>query len=423
MVDRNGYQKQLAALVAVANAHNLRFDEILPNDLKAHVLETDELKRARKYIKELEEREKTLQAENDHLKKELSEKQMAIDNLPTEHEARKIELHQTQRQVEMYKTNSENSSKRADHYRKQLHDIVEQKQAAASAAEKIQNLNIQIEEQQAVIDKLVDDNRKSEVMSEYLRESDLKTLKRKDKQLAKKDKMLAELRQQVKDAQSCHATSGDQWTDDTDDTKTLVGDMAEDSLVLQEQNIDLLQQNLALAHDNQALTDQYVMAKIQISEMKAAYDCSVAQHCKSQLFAAAVSEIKTMNRFYTAAFAVLNNFATAFHATEADFPSATYMSDQLNAAQDALAGYVSVKQIVRAVTDGLPTDADQVALYAELDSLGASAADSMSSLEVLSTGFWRFLNQLSDDPKLLSQLNGALCDAGQPRVVNMYICD
>ncbi|KAJ4988514.1 hypothetical protein SVAN01_05969 [Stagonosporopsis vannaccii] len=433
MVSRGEYQRQLAGLVAAANANNLKFGDILPDDLKAYFQEMTELKHAQEYIRELEEHEKALEAENDNLKKDLGAKQMEIDNLPTEHEARLVELHQTERQVAMWKSTFKDSEKRADRYRKQLDDVVRQQQATASAATKIEDLNTQIGDQQVLIDKLIAENQKYEMIFEQLRESDLKALERKEKQLAKKDEMLAELRQQVKDAQLCYYTFGDQLFDNNDDAKTLVDDTHNDtpketpddneSLALQEQNIDVLQQNLALLQDNQALEDQYVMVKIELSELKAAYDFSPAQDYKTQLFAAAISEIKTVNRFYTAAFKVLNGFAKAFHTTKTELSSAGYISDQLDMAQDALVGYSSVKQVVRAITDVPSLDTDQVALYQELDSLGASAADLMSSLEIFSTGFWRFLSQLSDDPKLLSQLNGALCDAGQPCVVDLCICD
>lgn len=420
MVGRGDYQKQLAALVAAANASNLQFDDILPDDLKAHFQEMSELKRAREYVKELEEREQALQVENNALKKDLTDKQMEINNLPEEHQARKVELHQSQRQVELYKETSEDLSKRVARYRKQLEDIVGQQQATASATEKTEDLQNQIQDQQAVIDKLMRDNRESEAVFEQLRESDLKALERKDKQLAKKDETIAELRQQVKDALACHNAPEDQSTGGLDDdVETMVEDMPNDPLDLWQQNIDLLQQNLSLSQDKEALEDRCTMVTIELSELKAAYDYSPAQDCKAQLFAAVISEIKTMNRFYTGAFDVLDVFAKAFHAATADIPSSAYIDNQLDMAQDALAGHNSVKQVVRAVTDASSTDADQVALYEELDSLSSTAADSMSSLEVLNTGFWRFLNQLSDDPKHLSSLNGALCDAGRPGVANL----
>lgn len=430
MLGRGEYQKQLAALVASANANNLKFDDILPDGLKEHFQEMTELQRAREYVKDLEEREKGLLAEKDALKMELSEKQIEIDNLPTEHQARKVELHQAERQIALYKETSEDLAKRAERYRRQLEDVVVQKQAGASATEKIEHLNTQIIDQQAVIDKLMDDNRKFEVMFQQLREADVKALDHKEKQLAKKDEMLAELRQQLKEAQVCKTASGTTWSeslDEFDDAETLVDGMSDDSLALQEQNIDLLQQNLSLSHDKEALQDECVMAKMEIAELKAASDDTKTQYHinqdrKAQLLAAAISEVKTLNRFYKAGFDVLNHFAEAFHTEKADMPSNTYIEEQLDTAQDALAGYISVKQVVRAVTDVTCADEDQVALYKELDSLGASAADSMSSLEILSTGFWRFLGQLSDDPKLLSHVNGALCDAGRLRAVELYSC-
>ena len=434
MSGRGEYQKQLTALVAAAKANDLTLEDILPDNLEEHFQEMAELETYRKYIKELEDREKELQTAKEILTKNLDEKQIEIDNLPAEYQVMRVDLQQAQRQIFLYKETSDDLQKRVERYRHQLKDIVDKQQADASAAGKIEDLQTQIEDQQTVINKLMDDNRKSEAMFEQLRESDTKALKRKDKQLAKKDKeltekeeMLAKLHQQVQEANNVKAALDDTnslLTDDNADMETLVDVLPDDSLAVWEQNIDLLQQNLSLVEQHQALEEHHIAVKSQLYEIMATYEYAAAQDCKAQLFAAAVSETKTLNRFYKASFDVLDSFAKAFHSPEADIPSLSYITAQLDTAQEALAGYDSVKKVVRAITDGSGNDdLDQVAFCKELDSLAASAADSMSSLEILHNGLWSFLHQLSGDPKMLSDLNGALCDADRVRVVDIYSCD
>ncbi|KAH6644574.1 Spt20 family-domain-containing protein [Boeremia exigua] len=397
MANRDDFQKQLAALVADAKANNLHFGDILPDSLKEHIHG-----RAREYIKELEAREKVLQADKDAMTKELYKKQAEIDNLPAEHEARKVDLQQAERQIALHKEMSVNLTQRVDRYRRQLDDIVDQKQADVANAEKIEFLKTQTKDQQAIIKKLMEDNRKSEAMFEILREADAKALERKDEQLAKKDielgeknVLLAELRQIAYDAE------------------THVDSSPDDSCELLEENIVLMSQNVSLSDDNEAWKEQYSIVKVQLIELTELYErAEVHQRNRAKLFAAAVSEIKTLSRFYKAAFSVLNDFANDFNAAKASVPSPIDVESRLHAAHDALAGYASIRKVVRADTDRPSNDEEEVTLCKELDSLGTSAADSMISIEVLSTGLWRFLAQLSDDPKLLSQLNSVLYPSG-----------
>ncbi|KAJ8116663.1 hypothetical protein OPT61_g1949 [Boeremia exigua] len=407
MASRGDYQKQLAALVANARANNLQFDDILPDDLKEHFQDLAELKRARNCIKELEDQEKELRAERDALNMRLAQKQREIDNAPAKYQAMIVDLHQAKHQIALYKNLSEDRTNRAERYRRQLDDFVGKKQADASAAEKIEDLETRIEGQQNIIDKLMEDNRKSEIMYEQLRQSETKALRKKDEQLAKmnnelaeKDSLLSLVLQDTKMSKKSLTGSDGESLDDVSDSETL-STSPDDLLSLEEQNLDLLQQNVSLSEDNEALRDQNVMMKAALAELTESYECAKAQCDKQNALSAAVSEVKTLNRFYKAAFNVLNELAEAFHATQVDLlPSC--IDDHLDAAQDALLGYDSVKRVVRALSG---SDEDQVALCKELDSLGAAAADSMAILELFHSGGWHFLSHLSDEPKLLSQLN------------------
>lgn len=428
MAGRGEYQKQLAVLVAAAKANNLKFKDIVPDDLQEEFLEKKQLKEALEHIKDLEDREKELRAAKETLAKELDEKQSEIDNLPTEYQSMKIDLQQAQRQISLHKDTITDLNKRVERYRAQAKDIVDTKQADAAAAEKIENLQMGIKDQQTVINKLMDDNRKSEVMFKQLREADASALERKDNLLAKKDKelakkedLLAELRQR---AQKTHnatvARDGIVFvsSDDDDGTKTLVDASQDELLATQEQNIDLLQRNLSLSVQNRALEEQHIQMKTQL------YQTLASQEYSDRSFAAIVSETKTLFRFYQASSQVLGSFAKSFSSSKADIPSLAYIESQLDAAQEALNGYFEVQKVVRAINNQPDKNAmDQVALYKELDSLAATASDSASSLEILHSGLWSFLNQLSHDPKMLSGLNGALCDIARVPCVDLNSCD
>lgn len=428
MAGRGEYQKQLAVLVAAAKANNLKFKDIVPDDVQEEFLEKKQLKEALEHVKDLEDREKEMRAANETLAKELDEKQSEIDNLPIEYQSMKIDLQQAQRQISLHKDTITDLNKRVERYRAQAKDIVDAKQADAAAAEKIENLQMGIKDQQTLINKLMDDNRKSEAMFEQLREVDAKALERKDSLLAKKDKelakkedLLAELRQRAQKTHNATVAREDivfVSSDDDDGTKTFVDASQDELLATQEQNIDLLQRNLSLSVQNRALEEQHIQMKTQL------YETLASQEYSDRSFAAIVSETKTLFRFYQASSQVLGSFAKSFSSSKADIPSLAYIESQLDAAQEALNGYFEVQKVVRAINNQPDKNAmDQVALYKELDSLAATASDSASSLEILHSGLWTFLNQLSDNPKMLSDLNGALCDIGRLPFVDLNSYD
>lgn len=388
MSGRGDYQKRLAALESAAAADNLKFEDILPAEIEERFTELAELKQARTFIAELELRETELQAANETLKNEVGKKQKAIDNLPDQHVARMTELQQAHRQIELHKETEDHLNERAERYRQQLNDNVGKQHADTSAAAKIEALQAKVEHQQGTIAKLMDDNRKSEAIYKQLRESDKHMLESKTDLLAKKEALIAQLYQRIEDAnlEEC------------------------DPLALQEQNVGLLSRNLSLSEENKALQDQYTMVKDQLSAVLT----TGQDDRKAQLFAAAISETKTLNRFFLNAFEVLKCFSNSFQTT----PIRAHLEYHLGAAQEALAGCRFVKAAVRPDTDGaVDHDLEEFTLCKELDAMAESAVVAMESLEAVHGGFWKFINRLSEDPKAFSDVNAELCEQGRTRTL------
>ncbi|KAF9695619.1 hypothetical protein EKO04_006375 [Ascochyta lentis] len=424
MADRGEYQKQMAALLAAAKAKNLKFEEILPEDMLGHSKEMTELKAARELIKQLDDRGKELQAANETLTKNLKKKQKEIDDLPEEFKALKVELQQIQRQIVLHKTMSEDSQERAERYQRQLKEFTFKQQTDTSNANQVERLQVEVGDLQTLIAKLLEENRSAEATSAQLHESDLKALAQKDKQLAIKEKELAEKNELL--AKICKELVDGDENDPAElndacslmfsDTETLVGDPSEDPLVMQQERIDLMQQNLDLEKQIQDLKEQITATKSQLDQT-----CSSLSHEQTnsptrhegQLSASVISEMKPLNRFYKAVSQIVNAFAMIFQATSAnDIPSLSHLGAQLDMAQHALDEYMDIKNMMRAsIEEWSKDDMDHIALRSELDDLASSATESQIKLEVINMGFWTFLNQLSYDPKMLSNLNGALCDA------------
>lgn len=431
MAGRGEYQKQLAALWTAAKAHNLKSTDIVPEDMEAEFSQLKELKESRDMIKALQERENQLQAAKEALTKNLDEKQTEVDNLPAEYRSAKIDLQQAQRQLANNKDTIDDLNNRIERYRAQALDVLVNKQTDAAAAEKLENLQMEVQDQQAVISKLKDDNRKSIALFEQSRETDRKALKRKDTLLAKKDIQLAEKIKQLadKDAkllEAAHALAENdnevehlqdllaglqmQKSMDNNGAVTLMDPLQDDLLATQAENIDLLQRNLRLAEDNRALEEQHIQMKAQL------HKALTSREASDRVYAAVVSETKTLFRFYHASSQVIDSFANFFAAGKATVGSFANIETRLDSAQEALKGYFQVKDVVR-VIDSSPdiNDPEQITLSKELDSLATTASDSVSNLETLHIVLWDFLSQLSHDPKMMADLNGALCDEERRR--------
>ncbi|KAF3037019.1 hypothetical protein E8E11_004169 [Didymella keratinophila] len=437
MAGRGEYQKQLAALWTTAKANNLKFTDIMPEDMEEEFSQLKELQEARDMVKTLQEREDQLQAAKEAMNKDLNEKQAEIDNLPAEYQSAKIDLQQAQRQIANNKDTIDDLNNRIERYRAQAKDVLVNKKTDAAAAERLENLQMQVQDQQTVIQKLKDDNRKSTALSEQYRETDRKALKRKDNLLAKKDSELTEKMKQLADKEAelleaAHALAEkdneiehledlltglrDQMQKSKGHTTAMGGEngvepltdsLHDEFLAAQAENIDLLQRNLRLAEDNRALEEQHIQMKTQLQETLASHESS------DHVFAAVVSETKTLFRFYQASSQVVHSFADFFSSGNATVESFTKIEEQLDSAQEALKGYFQVKDVIRVIPES--SDTEQVVLCKELDSLAATASDSVSNLETLHVVLWSFLSQLSHDPKMMTNLNGALCDEERRR--------
>lgn len=308
MVNHSGYHKQMAILVIAAKTKDLDFEDVLPEKMLEQCQHMTELKALREYAKELEGREKELQTTNKSLTKNLDEKQAVIEDIPEEFKALKADLQQAQRQIKLHKEMSEDSRERAERYQRQLKEIMDKQQVDASAADKIERLLTEVEEQQALIAKLIDDHRKSEETFAQLRGSDKKALEHKGKQLAKKDKQLVEkdealakIRKEVQERKRIDAELNDTCSVVSADTETLVGYLEEDTFVLQQENIKLLEQILELEKRNSDLEEEAAATEPQLDRTSRLLgQASASEQRKAQLSATAVSEVKPLNRYFKA---------------------------------------------------------------------------------------------------------------------------
>jgi CII-binding regulator of phage lambda lysogenization HflD len=435
MAVRGKYQKQMAAFLAAAKTDSLNLEDILPEPMLDHLQDTAELKAARVYTKELEDREKELQAANDILTSKLEEKLDEIRNLPGNIETLKVDWQHALHQVAIHKMMSDDACDLAEHYRYQLKKVVDKKQDDSGATDTIRRLQTQVGDLQNFITNLVADNRNTVEMVARLRESDAQSIEMKDKALAekdtelankameltKKDELLAEIRKEIEEAKSFLDESDNLDATIPNDSEPPENDSDEDCFKLQElerdinleeKNLELEEQLLAAKAQNDDLEAQLSSARSQLTHLTVSHEQTISsQNLKDKLVTAALGETKTLSRCYYAMLQVMNTFNTILKTTSAyqSMGSADIVM-QLDEAQDALEDYSAARQLMPVNTEMLAdVYGDEIALRKELEFLAKSATDSQIKLEDIVVRFWGFLDQLSSDPKLLSYLNGKLC--------------
>lgn len=424
------YQKQVAALMAAAKAENLKLENVLPKEVLKHFQDMTELKAARDLIKDYEIREKELQTANETLTKNLHKKEEIINDLPGEFKSMKVDLQQAQHQIKLHKEVADDALDRANRYYRQLQQIAYQQQVDSSNAEKIEYLQNEVDEQHSLIAKLVEENRATESLSTQRYEADREVLAKKDKQLSKKDRQLAEkndLLAQLSLEIEQFGGNDDACSRMSSDTEaTLLGD-SDDVLAIQQENINLQEQNIELETRVLDLQEQIAITKLQLDQVCSSPALAQANALKdrnSQLLAASVSELKPLNRVYKSVALITQVYADFLQATSpTNTPSVDYIQMLLNDAQVEIDDYVELSKLMRAHFTEMGVDGTQAALHQELDALAKSAVGTQSSLKIIHQGFWGFLHQLSDDPKMLSGLNGVLCAASRVHVTELNSCD
>jgi hypothetical protein len=180
MTSRSDISRQLSQLVAVINAQGIKFEDVMPEEMQAHFQEMLALKEARAYIKEVEGREKELQASNASLLVQLEAKQAEIDDQPEEFKALKVDLQQSQRQIELYKDLADHHEARAERYQCRMEEACKAQTTALVEAEKIERLERQLSDCGASVPKLLQENRALRETHEKEHAADLNLIGEKD---------------------------------------------------------------------------------------------------------------------------------------------------------------------------------------------------------------------------------------------------
>jgi hypothetical protein len=158
MTSRGDISRQLSQLVDVIKAQGLKFEDVMPDEMQVHFQDMVALKEARAYIKEVEGREKDLQASNASLLTQVEAKQAEIDDQPEEFKALKVDLQQSQRQIELYKGLADHHEARAERCQRRMEVACKAQTTALAEVDKIGRLERQLADCGTSVHKLLQEN-------------------------------------------------------------------------------------------------------------------------------------------------------------------------------------------------------------------------------------------------------------------------
>ncbi|USP80291.1 hypothetical protein yc1106_07565 [Curvularia clavata] len=154
-------QQRLCQILSEAQARGYKMDDIMSEEVQAHFPETKEFGIAHEMIRELESREKTLEAANKALQVALREKEEELADQPEDFQALKIDLKQERLQVAYYKQLVEDSQRRAERYQQLLERATQEENTVIELAAKNEQLHCELAQHQAIIRNLQDENQRS----------------------------------------------------------------------------------------------------------------------------------------------------------------------------------------------------------------------------------------------------------------------
>ncbi|KAH6872704.1 hypothetical protein BKA58DRAFT_456292 [Alternaria rosae] len=154
-------KKQLSDIVANVKTKGYQIEDAIPDELRDHFKELSELKIAREFIREIQDREQDLQIHNNVLRAKIKEKEAEIDDQPAEFKALKVDLQQAHRQIEYYRELAEDSRRRAERYERELSLAVTDQAASDEVIARAERLQKELEQLRCTILQLQAENERA----------------------------------------------------------------------------------------------------------------------------------------------------------------------------------------------------------------------------------------------------------------------
>jgi myosin heavy subunit len=356
-------QKQLSQILVEAKAQGHKIEDVIPEELQLQFQKMTELKAAREFIKDLESREKDLQAANATLRDKIKAKEAEIENQPAEFKALKVDLQQAHRHIDYYKELAEDSQRRAERYQRSLSNAVRDQIASEEAAAKISRLQTQLQQHQATILTLQEENRRAAETFDQLRTQDAQAMAANAAKLA--------------EALS-HASTVESESEQFSETFTT------------------LIENLESEHCSAAASLNSSSARIRHQET---------------LYNVIVSEVTPLNNFFRRAFSMLQIYQVLFQTlSDPSAPGIPVLPSQLESLMSAAALDLELYESVHsALREAEGVAQEQV--REQLQGISGSAAEMLSSFGFIKGNVQMFLARLRREPGTWAALKATFIES------------
>ncbi|RMZ68630.1 hypothetical protein GMOD_00008356 [Pyrenophora seminiperda CCB06] len=344
-------QKQLSLVVAGAQAQGYTIEQIMSEEMQGHFQEMTELKTAREFIREMETREKGLEADNVELLAKLKEKEQEIEDQPADFKALKVDLQQAYRTIEFHKQLAEDSARRAKRTELNFNKVVKDQIASDELAAKVARLQRELDQHQSTIAGLQEENQRAAEVFEALRAENAKVIAAKDAELT----ALLSHTSQIE-------TESEQFSESF---TTLIESLETEN------------------HSSAALLNDRTRSLKQ-TEM---------------LYNVIVSEVKPLNSFYTRAFDMLKIFQGLFkNLSDPDSSVAAMLTQDLDSLMVAARQDLTFYSTIHDSLSGAGGNVAEQDVRTQLHSISDSANGMLMIFSVIKADTERFLGRFSSEP-------------------------
>lgn len=383
MSGRGDIQKQLLQVISIINAQGYDLEDVMPDEMRDYFQDMTALKEARTYIKDIESREKELQAKNASLLMELKSKQAKIDEQPLEFKAMNVDLQQSQHQIDYYKGLADNAQIRAERYQRKFAEAFKLQTTADDDARKIQRLERDLIDREAAIYKLIVENRATTDLYEAQHEEHLRIIEEKNHKITAMINHYNQLEAETAEAIEDHVKVSE----------------VHDSL------IDTLEQDSMTTVEAFNLNSAKLLNRLDLSD---------------QVHSTIASELALLHSFYEHTFSILDIYQFIFQnlsdPTSRIIPSIPKSLDEImDAANDKLYSWQHVSADLHA------HNSVQGEVLCQVDDMVNVAARIYTSLESIKDFVSGFLDRLRSDPDALTTTKGLV--GGNSKVFSTPVQD
>ncbi|KAF2864977.1 hypothetical protein BDV95DRAFT_600158 [Massariosphaeria phaeospora] len=362
-------QMQIAAVLAEVKSNQHKVQDVIPQEMLDHFQELNELKNAREYIKQAEEREAKLQEQNSELEKELKVAKQAVEDLPGDHMQLKTEYGLMENQADFYKNLATAAEERATKYQQQWQDAQKKQVAADNKQKTIQSLEKELEQEKSIILKLLEENRTIAATYDSMREQDFEKLAAKEEKLMELEHSIADMQEQYQNLEV-------------------------ESDVIEKQLTDVV---VSLDTETKTSADAVnsLSNRIQARERH-------IQACQRRN-AATVSEIVPLRNYYDHCYAIIQIYQRIFQSLllpKENKP--VWLPDTLQAALDSAYRELEAFHFVHAAMDSEGLGDEELAVKEHIEGVFGTAKKMQGALTGIAEDVKMFLGQLSQKPDLLN---------------------